>query len=64
MVLGIYVIWHDAAEPTDPPEDDAIIIQEVEVVNDLRDMANGCVVQFDLTYKLNLSCAPRMWNTH
>ena len=56
MVLGIYVIWHDGAEPTDHPEDVAIIIQEVEVVNDLGDMANGCVVQFNLTYNLNLSC--------
>lgn len=39
-----------------PPKDVAIIIHKVEVVNDLGEMENRCIVQFDLIYSLNLSC--------
>lgn len=55
MVLGVYVIRHEGAEPTELPEDVGVIIEGVEVLQDLRDVANGCAVLLGLIYSLNLS---------
>ncbi|XP_030008984.1 uncharacterized protein LOC115432239 [Sphaeramia orbicularis] len=54
-VMEIYVIRHEGAEPTEPPEDVGIIIEGVEVLQDLGDVANGCAVLLGLIYCLNLS---------
>ena len=55
MVLGIYIIRNEGAELTDPPEDIGIIIEGVEVLGDLGDVATGCAVLLGLIYSLNLS---------
>uniref|UniRef100_A0A667XD35 Uncharacterized protein n=1 Tax=Myripristis murdjan TaxID=586833 RepID=A0A667XD35_9TELE len=54
-VLGIYVGGREGAEVTDPPEDVGIIVEGCAVLQDLRDMANGCACLFGLIYCLNLS---------
>ena len=54
MVLGIYIIRHDGAEVTDPPEDAGIIIEG----GDLRD-----VVLLGLIYSLNLSYPKHLRHT-
>lgn len=53
--MEIYVIRHEGAEPTEPPEDVGIIMEGVEVLQDLSDVANGCAVLLGLIYSLNLS---------
>ncbi|XP_054863851.1 uncharacterized protein LOC111586893 isoform X2 [Amphiprion ocellaris] len=58
-VMEIYVIRHEGAEPTESPEDVGIIIEGVEVLQDLRDVANGCAVLFGLIYSLNLTYPKR-----
>lgn len=55
MAMGIYVIQYEGAEPTDPPEDVGIIIEGAEVLQDLRDVANGCAFLLGLINSLNLS---------
>ena len=54
MVLGIYVVWHEGADSTDP-EDVGIVIEGCTVLQDLGDLANGCAVLLGLIYSLNLS---------
>lgn len=55
MVLGIYINRGEEAEVTDLPENVGIIIEGTEVLDDLGDVASGCVVFFSLIYILNLS---------
>ena len=51
MVLGIYIVRHEGAELTVPPENIGIIIEGVDV-------ANTCAVLLGLIYSLNL-CYPK-----
>ncbi|XP_056295664.1 uncharacterized protein LOC130209821 isoform X2 [Pseudoliparis swirei] len=55
VVLGIYIVEQEGAEATDAPEDVGIIIEGCTVLQDLRDVANGCAALFGLIYSLNLS---------
>lgn len=52
--MVVYVIQHEGAEPTDKPEDVKIIIEGVEVLQDVKDVANGCALLLGLIYCLNL----------
>ncbi|KAF7641737.1 hypothetical protein LDENG_00273580 [Lucifuga dentata] len=55
MVMGIYVVRHEGAEPSDPLAGVGIVIEGVEVLEDLRDVANACAMLLGLIYSLNLS---------
>lgn len=52
--MVVYVIQHEGAEPTDDPEDVKIIIDRVEVLQDVKDVANGCALLLAFIYCLNL----------
>lgn len=54
-ILGIYAIKKEGAEPTDDLEDVGIIIEGVEVLHDLGNIANALAIVFGLMYSLNLS---------
>ncbi|XP_013856402.1 uncharacterized protein LOC106512290 [Austrofundulus limnaeus] len=55
MILGVYAIKKEGAEPTDSPEDVGIIIEGVEVLHDLGNIANAVAILFGLIYSLDLS---------
>ncbi|XP_033981450.1 uncharacterized protein LOC117478557 [Trematomus bernacchii] len=55
MVLGIFAIKKEGAEPTDSLADVGIVIEGVEVLNDLQNIANALAILFGLTYALDLS---------
>ncbi|XP_033959698.1 uncharacterized protein [Pseudochaenichthys georgianus] len=55
MVLGIFAIKKEGAEPTDSLADVEIVIEGVEVQNDLQNIANALAILFGLTYALDLS---------
>lgn len=50
LALGVYIVRHDGADATDPPEDVGIVIEGCTVLRDLREVANGCAVLFGLIY--------------
>uniref|UniRef100_A0A8P4KFF9 Uncharacterized protein n=1 Tax=Dicentrarchus labrax TaxID=13489 RepID=A0A8P4KFF9_DICLA len=50
----VYVIQHKEVEPTDDPEDVKMIKEGVEVLQDVKDVANGCSLLLGLIYCLNL----------
>ncbi|KAM9699289.1 uncharacterized protein ACNS7B_003505 [Menidia menidia] len=52
--MVVYVIQHEGAEPTDDPGEVNIIIEGVEVLQDVKDVANGCALLLGLIYCLNL----------
>lgn len=54
-VIGIYVMKHLDADVDQPPEDVGIIVEGVQVLQDLRDVANACALLFGVIYDLNLS---------
>ena len=54
-VLGIFAIKKEGAEPTDDLEDVGIIIEGVEVLHDLGNVANALAILFGLMYSLDLS---------
>ncbi|XP_065097841.1 sterile alpha motif domain-containing protein 3-like [Paramisgurnus dabryanus] len=55
VALGVYIVRPDGADATDPPEDVGVVIEGCTVLQDLREIANGCAVLFGLMYCLNLS---------
>lgn len=55
LALGVYIVRHDGADASDPPEDVGVVIEGCTVLRDLREVANGCAVLFGLIYCLNLS---------
>ncbi|KAL3045387.1 hypothetical protein OYC64_013623 [Pagothenia borchgrevinki] len=55
MVLGIFAIKKEVAEPTDSLADVGIVIEGVEVLNDLQNIANALAILFGLTYASDLS---------
>lgn len=50
--MGIYVVQQEGAEA---PEDVGITIEGCTVLQDLRDVANGCAALFGWIYCLKLS---------
>lgn len=54
-VTGIYVVEHPGAKAEDDPEDVGIILEGVQVLQELKDVANACALLFGLIYVLNLS---------
>lgn len=50
VVLGIYIVRHEAADEMDLPEDASIITEECTV---LQNVPNRCEVLFGLIYSLN-----------
>ncbi|KAE8290016.1 hypothetical protein D5F01_LYC11731 [Larimichthys crocea] len=63
IVMGIYVIQHEGAEPDEDPEDVGVIIEGVNVLQGLRNVANGCVLLLGLIYSLNLSYPKELKHT-
>ena len=55
VVLGIYAVQPEGAEATDPLADVGILVEGCSVLQNLRDVGNGCAVLFGLIYCLNLS---------
>ncbi|XP_077072666.1 uncharacterized protein LOC143746383 [Siphateles boraxobius] len=53
--LGIYVIVHEGADATDAYEDVGIIIEGVQILENLNNVANACSVMLGLIYTLNLA---------
>ncbi|XP_059188275.1 uncharacterized protein LOC131971024 [Centropristis striata] len=51
-VIGIYVIKHPSAEL---PEDVGIIVEGVQVLSEIKDVATACALLFGTIYDLNLS---------
>lgn len=54
-VLGIFAIKIEGAEPTDGLADVGMIIEGVEVLHDLDNIANAVAILFGLMYSLDLS---------
>ncbi|XP_051804189.1 uncharacterized protein LOC127534019 isoform X2 [Acanthochromis polyacanthus] len=54
-VLGIYAITVEGAEPTDCLADVGIIIEGVNVLDELGNIANAVIILLGLMYSLNLS---------
>lgn len=52
--MGVYVIQHEGAEATDESEDVGVIIEGVELLQDVKYVANGCALLLGLIYCLNL----------
>lgn len=55
MILGVFAIKKEGAEPTDGLEDVGIIIEGVEVLHNLGNVANAVAILFGLIYSLDLS---------
>ncbi|MEQ2213956.1 hypothetical protein XENOCAPTIV_024545, partial [Xenoophorus captivus] len=55
MILGIFIIKKEGAEPTDDLEDVGIIIEGVEVLHGLGNIANAVAILFGFIYSLDLS---------
>ena len=56
--LGIYVIKHESADASDPPEDVGIIVEGVVMLKHIGDLACAVALLFGLIYNLNLSYLP------
>ncbi|KAI4905725.1 hypothetical protein NFI96_029365 [Prochilodus magdalenae] len=54
MVLGIFVVRHERAEPTDDPEDIGIVLEGLEVMSELRS------VPFAVAVLLGLYICPQL----
>lgn len=52
--MEIYVVEHEGHEATDAPEDVGILVGGGTVLQDRRDVANGCTALLGLIYSLNL----------
>lgn len=55
LTLGIYIIKVEGGDATTPPADVGIVIEGVEVLHDLRDVASACALLMGVRYALNLS---------
>lgn len=55
IVLGVYAVQREGADRTDELEDVGVIIEGCAVLQDLKDVTNGCIMLFGLIYCLNLS---------
>lgn len=54
-VIGIYVIKHPDSDVDQSPEDVGIIVEGVEVLSELNDVATACALLFGIIYDLNLN---------
>lgn len=54
-VMGVYVILKDGALPDDDPHDIGVLIEGVEVLTGLGNIALACALLFGLIYCLDLS---------
>ncbi|XP_066564929.1 sterile alpha motif domain-containing protein 3 [Amia ocellicauda] len=54
-VMAVYVIRSEGAEATDDPADVGVLIEGVEVLQDLGNIALACAMLFGVIYTLNLS---------
>ncbi|KAJ8347515.1 hypothetical protein SKAU_G00261040 [Synaphobranchus kaupii] len=59
-VMGVYVIQKEGSEPEDDPEDIGVLIEGVEVLSGLGNIAMACALLFGLIYCLNLSYPPEL----
>ncbi|XP_029970153.1 uncharacterized protein LOC115404937 [Salarias fasciatus] len=55
LTLGIYTIKVEGGDATTPPADVGIVIEGVEVLHDLGDVASACALLMGVIYALNLS---------
>lgn len=55
MVIRICLIKHPDADVDQLPEDVSIIVEGVEVLPGLKDVATACALLFGIIYDLNLS---------
>lgn len=55
MLHGIYSITVEGGDATTPPADVGIVIEGVEVLHDLGDIATACALLMGVIYALNLS---------
>lgn len=46
--MGLYVIRKDAADEEDKPEDDGVVIEDVELLCKLLSISFGCPMLFGL----------------
>lgn len=53
--IGIYVITHEDADATNPPENVGIIVEGVTVLSDIEDVSSAIAFLFGVIYVLNLS---------
>ena len=60
MVLGIFDVRHEGAEPTDDPEDIGIVLEGLEVLSELRSVPFAVAMLLGLIYALNLSDPPEL----
>ncbi|TKS78091.1 hypothetical protein D9C73_013083 [Collichthys lucidus] len=55
LTLGIYSIKVEGGDVTTPPADVGIVIEGVEVLQDLRDVASACALLMGVIYAMNWS---------
>ncbi len=53
--MGVYVVKQPGADAEDDSEDVGIIVEGVQVLQGLKDVANACALLFGIIYDLNLS---------
>lgn len=53
--MGIYVVKHEFAEATDDPEDVGIVLESVEALSGLGNVAMATAMLLGLIYSLNLT---------
>ena len=61
--IGIYIIKHEGANASDPPEDVGIIVEDVAVLQGIGDAASATALLLGVIYNLNLSYPPELKNT-
>uniref|UniRef100_A0A3B3S609 Uncharacterized protein n=1 Tax=Paramormyrops kingsleyae TaxID=1676925 RepID=A0A3B3S609_9TELE len=52
--IGICAIKHEGADVADPYEDVGVIIEGIQVLDNLDNVANACSMMVGLIYALNL----------
>lgn len=55
LTLSIYSVEVEGGDATTPPADVGIVIEGVEVLHELGDVASACALLMGLIYALNLS---------
>uniref|UniRef100_A0A8C6LU60 Uncharacterized protein n=1 Tax=Nothobranchius furzeri TaxID=105023 RepID=A0A8C6LU60_NOTFU len=59
-VMGVFVIQKEGVEPEDDPEDIGVLIEGVETLTGVGNIAQACALLFGLIYCLNLSYPPEL----
>lgn len=55
MVFGIYIVNVEGGDATTTPADVGIVIEGVEVLHELGDIASACALLMGVIYAMNLS---------